>query len=312
MISSIFGKTKPINFIILLGFLVVFYGLVHLYVLEHTLATWNIGEGLLALFSLLATVLLLDLLVKRNKLTGNNTFAILYFTLLVVLFPGILADHKSLLCNLFLLLALRSIMRFKSLKSLRFKIFDATFLILVASLFHVWALLFLLLVIMAIYIFEPKNLGNWLGPLPAAIAFFLILYAALLLLGMPQFLSEHYSFTLQAGPWLSELFASHIIASLYILISILLGSFTMVRMGKKGMGKLISFRILLFAFLLGVAITLLNFGSGTGIIVVTFVPAAIFMGSYIQSVKRERIMEVLLMFSIFIPCLVFIFHELLP
>ena len=312
MISSIFGKTKPINYIFLLVFLVIFYVLTQFYVLNLTFLTWNVGQGALAVLSLLATVVLLDVIVKRNKLTGNNSYAMLYFTLLVVLFPQILGDHASLLCNFFLVLALRSVLRFKSMKSLRFKIFDATFWVLVASLFHVWALLFLLLVLLAIYIFEPKNLGNWLAPIPAVISFFLVVYAAAFLLGMPQYPSEHYSFTIHLTTWWTAMGASRLLAFFYLLLILLMGIYTLVRTGKKGLGKLISFRILFFAFIVALFVILLTWDSGTGIIVVTFVPAAVFLASYIQSVKRERILEILLMCSIFIPCLVFIFHQLLP
>jgi hypothetical protein len=164
---------------------------------------------------------------------------------------------------------------------------------------------------LSIYIFEPKTIVNWLSLFPAVISFSLVLYASLILLDQTQFLSDHYNFFFDFGQWRLAVFSSSIKLMLYVFLSIALGIFSIVRLGKKGMGKLISFRILLFAFFLGLLMTIFDFGNATGTIVVTFAPAAIFLANYIESVKRERILELLLMISISIPCLVFAFQLLL-
>ena len=115
MISGIFGKTKPINFIILQGFLFVFYWFVNFVLYKNHYGPEKLVTKFVALGILLFSVFLVDFIVKRNQITATNSFAILYFTMLIVIFPEVLLDDNSIFCNFFLLLALRRLLSLKSL-----------------------------------------------------------------------------------------------------------------------------------------------------------------------------------------------------
>jgi hypothetical protein len=135
MISSIFRKTKPFNYVILLTFLFVFYGVV-VFLLFSTPYQQNIlFEQIFSLAALLFLIFLINFVVKRNKITGPNSFVILFFTLLIVLFPEVLLDNNGIFCTFFLLLAVRKLLSIKSLIKIKLKIFDASIWIAVSSFF---------------------------------------------------------------------------------------------------------------------------------------------------------------------------------
>ena len=175
MISSIFEKTKPINFIIVLVFLFLFYWSVQFHLLDYTFTDIEIVPSIVVLTILLFSVFVVDFVVKRNKLTGTNSFAILFFTMLFVVFPETLGDSNAVFTSFFLLLAMRRLLSIKSLKNIKLKIFDSGLWICISSIFYEWSILYLLLVFAAIYIYDPKNIRNWLVLLSVAFCFFMIL-----------------------------------------------------------------------------------------------------------------------------------------
>ncbi len=306
MISSIFGKTKPINFIILLGFLFLFYWTVQIYLLEIDISTNKIALEMGVLCILLFSIFIVDFIVQRNKLTGANSYAILFFTLLLVIFPETMGDSNAVLCSLFLLLATRRLLSIKSLNDIKAKIFDATLWILTSSLFYDWAALFLLLVIVAIYIYEPKSITNWLVILSAGFSFFMVTYMVLILANNSSFLWEHYSFDIDYTAIYPPKWSSSIKVSLYIIVNLALAFWSFLAMGKANTGKTITIRLVAFSFVIGLIVNLLVLNESTYAIMITFFPSVIFICNYIESIKRQNLLELVLVLSTVVPLLAFL------
>jgi len=305
MISSFFGKTKPINYIILITFIFVFYWFVHFIVFDKSYNPTELLWQFLVLAILSFGLFVLNFIVKRNKITGSHSYAILFFTMLLLVFPQTLIDHNSILCTFFLFLALRRLISVRSLKSIRLKVFDATIWVAVASIFYDWALLYMILVFMTIYIYEPKNLKNWLAPFAGIFVVFMILYCVLILRGKTDFLLEHYSFnyTFNKAYFLNWLNSTKL--ALYIIGISVVGLLSFLKVGKSGVGKVATLRLIAMLFLLGLVLEILIATPGKYPIMVTFFPAAIFLSKYVESIKKANIKEIVLMLSIFIPFMVF-------
>lgn len=306
MISSIFGKTKPINFIILLGFLFLFYWCVQHYLLQKDLDTPQVVAGILVSGILLFSVFVVDFVVKRNKLTGTNSFAMLFFALLVVVFPETLSDSNTILCTFFLLLATRRLLSIKSLKNSKLKIFDATLWIMISSLFYDWAVLYVILVFAAIYIYDPKNIRNWLVVFSAVICYFLLLFGMLVLIDRVDFFEGHYKFSIDFEALYPSKWWSSIKLTLYVITNVLLAFAAFLRLGKAGVGKIVTMRLVALSFLIGLAVNVLVSTDTTFAIMITFFPCVIFITNYIESIKKENLLEVILMLSIFLPFVVFV------
>ena len=306
MISSIFGKTKPINFIIVLSFLFGFYWLTHFFLLDKVYAPEHLPLKTLVLIVLLFSIFVVNFIVKRNKMTGPNSFAMLFYALLIVVFPETMVDNNAIFCSFFLLLATRKLISMRSLKNLKLKIFDATLWILVCSLFYDWGILYLLMVFAAIYIYEPKNIRNWLVPLSGIFVFVMIAYALLILAKYQDFFIEHYQFKLEFDlayflNW--GISAKFIVYVLFIFVTTIIA---FLKLGKAGLGKVVTLRLMVLSFIIGILLTVLIFSSEVSPLMVTFLPAVVFLSNYVESIKRDNIREVVLISTILIPLLVFV------
>jgi len=304
MISGIFGKTKPINFIILQGFLFVFYWFVHFVLNDNYYEPEKLAIKFVVLGILLFSVFAVDFIVKRNQITATNSFAILYFTLLIIIFPEVLLDDNSVLCNFFLLLALRRLISLKSLKNIKLKVFDATIWTLVASLFYDWALLYLLLVGIAIYFYEPKNIKNWLVPLTGIFTIGIIVFCFLLITDNLEFLSSHYQLSLK--PYVMGYWMDSTKLAVYAVITFISATLVFIKMSKLGMGKIITMRLIAISLVLGFTITFLKTSDDIYPVLITFCPAAIFLAKYAELIKKTTLKEIVLMVSVLAPFLILI------
>lgn len=303
MISSIFGKTKPINFIILAGFLFLYYWIVQVYLFKNDFSADQIALESAVVSVLLFSVFVVDFTIKRNKLTEPNSYAILFYVLLFVVFPDTLRDSNAILCSLLLLLGTRRLLSIKSLKDVKSKVFDVTLWILVSSLFYDWALVYLLLVFVAIYIYEPKNSRNWLMVLSAGFTFFMISYTVLVLLGEPNFLWEHYNFKIDFAAIYPFKWGASLKISVYIVLNLLLALWAFFALGKSSTGKIITVRLIALSFVLGLVVNLLVLNDSTYAIIITFFPCVVFVCNYLDAIKRQNILEVVLVVCTVVPLL---------
>ncbi len=150
MLTSFFGKSNPINYVLLsivlfVGFLsALFKGLIPFSSSSEIL----IASGLFLL--LVFGLLLLDFVIRKNNLTGQNTFGILIFTLFIIQLPMIYESPNIIWATLFLMLASRRFLSLKSEKNIEKKIFDAAVYIAIAGLFFPWCWLFFIVLFFAI------------------------------------------------------------------------------------------------------------------------------------------------------------------
>lgn len=144
MLTNFFGKSNPINFIICGAYLLIalfasfFFSNLELINLEEVLVKGS--SWLVLVFS----ILVLDFVIRKNSLTGVNTFGVFIFSGLIVMVPIIFTEITIIFANVFLLLALRRMVSLTSEKNIEKKIFDASFYIVIAALFSFWSILFLL------------------------------------------------------------------------------------------------------------------------------------------------------------------------
>lgn len=306
MISSIFEKTKPVNFIILLVFLFLFYWSVQFYLFDLSMSNVEIAPSIGILTILLFSVFVVDFVVKRNKLTGTNSFAILFFTLLFVVFPETLGDNNAIFTSFFLLLAMRRLLSIKSLKNIKLKIFDAGLWICISSVFYEWALLYLLLVFAAIYIYDPKNIRNWLVLLSVGFCFFMIFYGILVLLDKPSFIQDHYDFAVDYDAIFPIKWWTSLKMTLYALFNVALAFSAFVNLSKSGVGKVIIMRLIAFSFVIGLIVNILVTTENNNAVMITFFPSVVFIVNYLESIKKPKLLELILVASIMVPIIVFI------
>ena len=144
MITAIFNKSKPINLV--LASLLLVLGSVIIQLKSGSIYSWNsvlynFAELCVAVFS----ILLIDFIVKKNSISEQNSFVILFYSIFCFCFWNSSETLYLMLSNLFVLLALRKIISLKTQTNTTQKIFDAGLWICIATLFHFWAILFFLI-----------------------------------------------------------------------------------------------------------------------------------------------------------------------
>lgn len=162
MIKAIFNKSKPINLIF--TSLMLLFGFLLMMLKSEQSGQSSLLNSVLVIFLAILSALLTDFIVKRNKLSGQNSFVVFFFSLFFFYFWGANNDSSLLFANFFILLALRKIISLKSQITITKKIFDAGICIAVASLFYFWSILFFIVLYFGIAIYAANYLKNWLVP----------------------------------------------------------------------------------------------------------------------------------------------------
>ncbi|MFK7832116.1 MAG: DUF6427 family protein [Winogradskyella sp.] len=173
MITSIFSKSKPINFVIIAVYITLLF-----LITNYTALFSNFSSALVTIPKWLITVFLvflLDFIVSKNNLTQRNSYAIMTFGLLFGMFPEAMTHFDLLCANLFVILALRRLISLHSKLSVKKKLFDAAFWIAVATLFYFWAILFFALVIVALIYHAQNDFKNIIVPFAGIITVFIFL-----------------------------------------------------------------------------------------------------------------------------------------
>lgn len=151
MLTSFFSKSKPVNFTFAAVYMVLFLIIARAGEVAEFSFPIILREALVLLLMILSLVAF-NFIAKRNVLTERNAYKTLFFAAFASMLFEALRDADIIIANFFVLLALRRIISLKSQQESIKKIFDATFLICVASIFYFWSILFLALIYLGIFI----------------------------------------------------------------------------------------------------------------------------------------------------------------
>ncbi len=80
MLTSFFGKSRPLNFLLLICYILVISGLHYFSNPDSGVSSKEILMALGVVGLLIFSMLLLDFIIRKNGLTRLNTYAILIFS----------------------------------------------------------------------------------------------------------------------------------------------------------------------------------------------------------------------------------------
>jgi len=174
MITSIFSKSKPINFIIVFFITLLAFVLANLKLQNEPIVFSFIIEKTIIFSICYLSILTLNFIVGKNSLTHKSNFEILLYCLFLLMIPQTLLNDRIIVSNFFILLALRRILSLRSQISLKKKLFDSSFWIAIAALFYLWAILFFILIFVILTLYTDNKAKNWIVPFAGLITVFLI------------------------------------------------------------------------------------------------------------------------------------------
>lgn len=296
MISTFFNKTKPINILVLLG-----ANLLLFWVVMGWVSQWKFDNGpflvqCLSSTTLLASNFFIGNMVKSKKLSADNSYSMLFFSVLLLVFFQTIGNSNLVFSNFFLLLSIDRALALKSEKNQKEKIFESSLWVFVASFFVDWALVFLIPLYISIGIFCAKQLRFWIMPLASLCCATILALAVTFIFGGIDFFVSHYRFSTT----LDFFFYPN-----YYLIGYIVSIFCVVfwvfgKLGYRRMGRTLTLR-LVFGYLIVAVLVVLISNNQDGAILFSFFPAAIFLTNYLETIKKARLKEIFIIVAIILP-----------
>lgn len=293
MITSVFSKSRPFNYILVTALLLICF---FLYQLNDT-AWMNSGFLFVHKFGLLlvlvASLFITNFVTKRNGLSKDSTFPFLFFFLFLILFPSVLNDSSVIIANLFILLALRRLISLQSLLTPKEKIFDASLWIFIAALFQFWCILYIFLVFISIVFHVSRDYRNWILPYIALFAVSVIFVISSLTFDkslLANFITNaHVSYDFK---YFKNNF-ENISISLYAAMAALFFFALVFSLTSKPLILQASYKKIIFSFLIGVLVFVLSPNKSNDLLLYTFMPLSVMATSYIESVEVKWIREII-------------------
>ena len=303
MITSVFRKSTPLNFL-LVGILMLFFFLLFLWQdLSWTNSIFLIVTKV-GLFGLLvASVFMANFVAKKNGLSKDSTFTIFFYFLFLLFFPSVLENTNLIVSNFFILLALRRLISLQSLKASKEKIFDASFWIFLAALFHFWSIIFIILVFISILFHVSRDYRNWILPFIAlfVVTIMFLIYATIFDLNGFEYLNQSVQTNFEINYFTTNYqngaFSIYATIALFFVVSMF------STLSSRPQLLITSYKKIIASFFIGVLIFVVSSNKSNDLLIFTFAPLAIMATSHIEMpqlrLNQELVLYVLIICSMF-------------
>ena len=301
MITSIFSKSKPINFLVVFVIVMIAFSVAEI---KFSNSTFEVDEILVqgfTFFFCLITIFLLNFVVSKNSLTKKNNYEILLFSLFLLLLPQTVLNWKIVLSNFFVLLSMRRMISLRSQKNIMKKLFDAAFWIGIAALFNFWSILFFVVIMAALVFYSETNLKYWIIPYTGLTTVFLLATAFSILYWGDLYWFQKLNYYVNFD--FSNYNSIHFVLAVTVLLSFGIWSSVFYLLNIKSKMKTLKpgFKIVLIAFLIALVLVLISPYKQGNEFLFLFAPLSIILTNYIETIKEKWFKELFLTTFIVLP-----------
>ena len=303
MITSVFKKSTPLNFSLVVILILVFFLMYQFQDVSWMNSGILILKKAVILSVLLASVLITNFVAKKNGLSKDSTYTIFFYFLFLLFFPSVLDNLNLVVSNFFILLALRRLISLQSLKASNEKIFDASLWIFVAALFHFWSILFIILVFISILFHVSGVFKNWVLPF---IALFIVGIISIFLsmifnVSILEFINKSVKTNFEINYFTNNYQNGAL--SIYATVALFFVISMFATLSHRPLLLHTSFKKIIASFFIGVLIFVVSPNKSNDLLLFTFAPMAIMATSHIEvaqlKLKQEMVLFVLIACSLF-------------
>ncbi|UMB59712.1 DUF6427 family protein [Lutibacter sp. A80] len=165
MIANFFNKSKPVIIVNLLLLFAILYLIATFLFTQINVSIVSFGVILVGFIGFVFMLLAINFIINKNKLTGDNSYALLIIILLFGSFYETMFNVNLFFSNLLLFFAFRKIYSLKSGFNTKSKLFDAGFWIGISAILYSWSILFLILIYVAMFLYNKITLKNLAIPI---------------------------------------------------------------------------------------------------------------------------------------------------
>lgn len=194
MIANFFSKTKPATIFFLVALLFVYF-FTATFLFHSPEISFQFLVKRIGFFIFIALLLLIvNFIVKKNKLTKDNSYALLLMVFLLGTFSDAMFSSDIVFANFALMLGLRKIYSLRSGVDTKLKLFDACFWIGMATLFYSWSIFFVLLVYVGMIVHQKRTVKNLFIPVVGFLTPMLIYFTYCLYFESATFFYNKFSY----------------------------------------------------------------------------------------------------------------------
>ncbi|MBY0488045.1 MAG: hypothetical protein K2P85_12790 [Flavobacteriaceae bacterium] len=298
MITSVFKKSTPINYSFIGLLMILFFFVYQFQDTKWTNSLVEIGKKIGLLAVIFASLFISNFIVKKNALTKDSAYTLFFYFLFMLFFPNILNNYNLVLANFFILLSMRRLVSLQTLKAPKEKIFDAALWIFVASLFHFWAIIFILLVYISIIFHVSRDYRNWLIPFVALFVTVIIFVFYSLLIDKSAINTYLQS---EVMNYRVDYFTNkyqNIALSIYAVFAVFFIFPSIFSLTNKPLNLQASYKKVLFAALFGIVIFIISNNKSNEVLIFTFLPMSIMATNTIEYLQNKIQQEIILAVSI--------------
>ena len=307
MITSVFKKSTPLNFFLVVILILVFFSVYQIQDISWLNSNVLIFEKVGLLLVTIASIFTTNFVSKKNGLSKDSSYPVLFYLLFFLFFPSLWDNANLILANFFVLLALRRLISLHSLKSSKEKIFDASLWIFVASLFQFWCILYIALVFISIMFHVARDYRNWFLPF---IAFFtaatmFLLFSITYDLDIVAYINKSVATSLEinyfTNNYQNAALSIYATIALFFVVS-MIGTFS-----SKSLTTHASYKKIIASFFIAVVVYVISPNKSNDLLVFTIVPLSIMATNHIEIPQLKLKQEIVL--GVFILCSFFAFFS---
>ncbi|SHG80032.1 DUF6427 family protein [Winogradskyella jejuensis] len=290
MITSIFSKSKPFNLVAVAIMVVIAFAL-HIYSQINS-EDFSFNFKPVALLLGLFYVFITDFIIAKNDLTKRHSYGVMVLGLLFLVFPEVFSNTNILTANLLVLFALRRLLSLHSNRDLIKKFFDAAFWIGLAALFYSWAILYLIVLFVALVYYWQNEVKHIAVSLFGLFTVILLLVIYNIILNDEFFLASNFSITFSLDFSGYNSFSS--ISRLAVVATIYIWSlvFYLKSISEKNKKIRPAHLLVIVASIVAIAIAIISPIKNGSEYVFLLVPLTIITANYIETIEENWFREI--------------------
>jgi len=309
MITSLFRKSTPVNYALVIVLASAFYILYRIGNATGDDSAYPLVNQIGIFAFVIGSMFVANFIIKKNNLSRDSSYTVLFVLLFILFFPSIFDKPNLILANFFVLLGLRRLISLHSLKSAKEKVFDASLWIFVATLFHFWSILFIGLVFISILFHVSRDYRNWILPFLAffaTAAVFIFLAFAIdktwigyLLNGMQTDVSIDYFTNVK----------ENIAISVYASVALFFTASMFMTLSGRPLVLQTSYKKIIASFMIAIVIFVISPNKSNEVLIFTVAPLAFMATSHIE-LLQERIKQEITLALVIVCSLLLFFYQL--
>ena len=307
MLANFFGKSNPVNFIVVflicLGFYIANFFTVNLVQFVDINVILN---QLLTIILFLLLLLFYNFILIKNKLTLNNSYGLLLFALFSGFFPAVFLNVTTIFLNLLLLIFLRRVFSLRSNKDIYKKIFDCGFWLGILFLLDSTTVIFGMLIFLSVRMFQKLTVRTLLIPVVGFVTPVFCYFSYCLWEGDT---SEFSNLFLWYSNYNFEVYTANkfLFSTLFLGIGSLISIFIKTPKVFLISGDYRKYWILIiFNFFLAITVFLIQNTHQTNKILLLFFPASIIITNWLENIERVFVKNIFIIVLIATPVILFI------